>query len=94
MARDRAWPDIAIPPGEVLAETLEARAMSQAELARKSGVHQSVISRIESGSTQSVTFRNLEKLAAALGCDPGYLVAGRERARQGGWKRRRTGRLV
>lgn len=32
---DRIWPDIAIPPGETLAETLETLGMSQAELARR-----------------------------------------------------------
>ena len=31
----RPWPDVAIPPGELLAETLEALGMSQAELARR-----------------------------------------------------------
>jgi HTH-type transcriptional regulator/antitoxin HigA len=35
--RERIWPDIAIPPGELLAETLEALGMSQAELARRMG---------------------------------------------------------
>lgn len=34
-ATERVWPDVAIPPGEVLAETLEARGMTQAELARR-----------------------------------------------------------
>ena len=50
------------------------RRWSQAELARQSGVDQSVISRLESGETKAVSFRNLEKLADALACDPGYLV--------------------
>lgn len=31
----RAWPNIAIPPGEFLAETLESLGLSQAELARR-----------------------------------------------------------
>ena len=35
MATERAWPDLAIPPGEFLAEELDARAMPQAELARR-----------------------------------------------------------
>lgn len=50
------------------------RRWSQAELARQSGVDQSVISRLENGETQAVSFKNLERLADALGCDPGYLV--------------------
>lgn len=33
----RSWPDVAIPPGEVLAETLEDLGMTQAELARRAG---------------------------------------------------------
>ena len=32
---DRVWPDVAIPPGETLAEELEARGWSQSELARR-----------------------------------------------------------
>ena len=47
---------------------------SQAELARRSGVNQGVISRLESGETQSITLPNLEKIAKVLGCDPGYLI--------------------
>ena len=32
-----AYPDVAIPPGEYLAEEIEARGMSQKELARRMG---------------------------------------------------------
>jgi len=55
-------------------ELRTVRRWSQAELARQSGVDQSVISRLESGETLAVSFKNLEKLADALSCDPGYLV--------------------
>ena len=34
---ERLWPDIAIPPGELLGEELEVRGMSQQELARRMG---------------------------------------------------------
>jgi HTH-type transcriptional regulator/antitoxin HigA len=34
MATERAWPDVAIPPGDVLAEELEARGLTQSRLAR------------------------------------------------------------
>jgi len=34
MATERAWPDVAIPPGEVLAEELAARGLTQSRLAR------------------------------------------------------------
>lgn len=37
MATRTAWPDVAIPPGETLAEELQARRMSQSELARRMG---------------------------------------------------------
>ncbi|MFQ5703874.1 MAG: helix-turn-helix domain-containing protein [Gemmatimonadales bacterium] len=47
---------------------------SQAELARRSGVNQAIISRLESGEVQSINFPNLEKLARAFMCDPGYLI--------------------
>ena len=68
-----------------LKELREVRGWSQAELARRSGVHQSVISRLENGRTRSVSFPNLERLADALGCDPGYLVMTEERGRRR-WK--------
>ena len=55
-------------------ELREVKGWSQAELARRSGVPQPTISRLEAGSTDSINFPNLEKLAAALGCDPGYLI--------------------
>ena len=37
MATRQVWPDLAVPPGEFLAETLEAMGMSQASLARQTG---------------------------------------------------------
>jgi transcriptional regulator with XRE-family HTH domain len=55
-------------------ELREVRTWSQAELARQSGVDQSVISRLERGETKAISFKNLERLADALGCDPGYLI--------------------
>lgn len=57
-----------------LREVREVKGWSQAELARRSGVNQGIISRLESGETQSVNFPNLEKLARALEVDPGYLI--------------------
>ena len=57
-----------------LKELREVNGWSQAELARRADVNQAIISRLESGVTQSVSFRNLEKLALAVGCSPGYLV--------------------
>ncbi len=60
-------------------ELREVKRWSQAELARRSGVNQGVISRLESGETQSITLPNLEKLAKALECDPGYLIVKKRR---------------
>ena len=57
-----------------LPELRKARGWSQSELARRAGVSQSVISRLENGVIESVSFTNLERLAGALECDPGYLV--------------------
>jgi transcriptional regulator with XRE-family HTH domain len=59
-------------------ELREVKGWSQAELARQSGVPQSMISRLEAGTPQSVHLASLEKLAKALGCDPGYLIVKRD----------------
>lgn len=74
-----------------LQELREVNGWSQAELARRSGVHQSVISRLERGEIQSVSFANLERLAGALGCDPGYLVVRRGDPSASGTPPRRRG---
>ena len=55
-------------------ELREVKGWSQAELARRSGVSQSTISRLEAGTTPSIDLNNLENLAKALRCDPGYLI--------------------
>ena len=48
---------------------------SQSELARRSGVGQSTISRIERGETAGVSLGVLEKLARAFGIDdPAFLI--------------------
>jgi HTH-type transcriptional regulator/antitoxin HigA len=44
-----AYPDIAIPPGEYLAEEIEARGMSQKELARRMGRPLNTINEIVNG---------------------------------------------
>jgi transcriptional regulator with XRE-family HTH domain len=56
-------------------ELRERQGWSQAELARRAGVAQSMVSRLERGRLESVHLPTLEKLARALGCDPGYLIA-------------------
>jgi len=52
----------------------EQRQISQAELARRSSVPQSTISRIEAGETGSVSLANLERLAQALGINAALLI--------------------
>ena len=55
-------------------ELREARGWSQAELARRADVRPATLSNIETEQTKGIDFETLEKLAAALGCDPGYLI--------------------
>ena len=56
-------------------ELREEKGWSQAELARRAGVAQSMVSRLERGQLQSVHLPTLEKLARTLGCNPGHLIA-------------------
>jgi HTH-type transcriptional regulator/antitoxin HigA len=65
MTTKRAWPDVAIPPGETLAEELEARAMSQKALALKMGRPVQVVNEIVLGKKQIVARTALD-LEAAL----------------------------
>ncbi len=62
-----------------LKQLRKLKGWSQTELAQRSGVGQSTISRIELGETSGLTLGVLEKLAKALGMDdPAYLIARRE----------------
>ncbi len=51
-----------------------ARGWSQSELARRSGITQQTISRIEARQTEAVAFEVLERLADALDIHPGGLI--------------------
>jgi putative transcriptional regulator len=55
-------------------EFRESRDWSQAELARRSGVPQSTISRLEAGTTGVINLDHLDRLAKALGVHPRELV--------------------
>ena len=55
-------------------ELREAKGLSQAELAKSAKVRQATLSAIENGQTKRVDFDVLERLANALGVDPGFLV--------------------
>jgi transcriptional regulator with XRE-family HTH domain len=57
-----------------LKEFREAQRLSQAELARRSGVSQSTISRIEAGATGGLNLASLEGLADALGVNAALLI--------------------
>lgn len=50
--------------------------VSQAELARRLGVHRPAVTRTESGQ-QSMAFRRLDAWAAALGLEPSSLLPAR-----------------
>jgi HTH-type transcriptional regulator/antitoxin HigA len=62
----RIWPDSAIHPGETLAETLAARGMTQAELARRAGRPIQAINEIIKGSKE-ITAATALQLERVLG---------------------------
>ena len=62
----RSWPDIAIPPGELLAETLESVGMTQAELARRTGRPVQAINEIVHGAKE-ITPETALQLERVLG---------------------------
>jgi HTH-type transcriptional regulator/antitoxin HigA len=66
MASKRVWPDIAIPAGETLAEELEARGLSQTELARQMRRPVQAINEIVRGR-KAITAETALQLEDALG---------------------------
>ncbi len=52
----------------------QARGWSQADLAKRAGVRQATVSRIENNRVKSLDLAVFEKIAEALEVDPGYLV--------------------
>ena len=66
MATERAWPDVAISPGEVLAEELEARGLTQSRLARLMHRPLQAINEIVRGRKR-ITGTTALELADALG---------------------------
>ena len=58
--------------GRVIRDRRNALKMTQEQLAEKSGLHQSHVSRIEAGE-HTPTHTTIEKLAAALDTEPGQL---------------------
>lgn len=62
----RVWPDVAIPPGEFLAETLESLGLNQRELARRSGRPAQAINEIVRG-TKEITPETALQFERVLG---------------------------
>src|SRR5215204_4140937 len=71
---------------DTLRRTRLARFFSQAELARRSGVHAITITRLESGRTAPST-RTVRALAVALDVKPGELATPAEVAEADKWQR-------
>lgn len=66
MVTDAVQSDMAIPPGEILAEELEARGMTQRELAEEMGRPPQVINEIVKGK-KAITAETALQLEEALG---------------------------
>jgi transcriptional regulator with XRE-family HTH domain len=60
--------------GERVRRLREQRGYTQVELSARSGVRQSVISRLENGTRGNPSADVLKRLALALGCTTDYLV--------------------
>ena len=60
-----AYPDVAIPPGEYLVEEIEARGMSQKELARRMGRPANTINEIVNGK-KAITAETALQLEAVI----------------------------
>jgi putative transcriptional regulator len=66
----------------------ERRGMTQAELARRVGVRQATISRLETEDSRRIELDVLDALARALRCEPGELLERVPSARGSRGKRR------
>lgn len=68
---DSVW-EIPVPRMPTLKELRGRQFLSQVDLAKKAGVTESTINRLE-GSKQKPTFKTIRKLAKALGVEPGEI---------------------
>lgn len=66
MATERVWPDLVIPPGDVLTEELAARGLTQSQLARQMGRPLQAVNEIVRGKKR-ITGETALQLADALG---------------------------
>ncbi len=55
-------------------EIRQVKGWTQTELARRAGIRRATVNRIENARVKAIDLDVLEKLAKALGCDPGYLI--------------------
>ena len=55
-------------------EIRQVKGWTQTELARRAGIRRATVNRIENARVKAIDLEVLEKLAKALGCDPGYLI--------------------
>lgn len=65
-----------------LRELREEHELSQQALGDRAGVRQATISELESGKAKRIDFATLEKLADALGVEPGALIEREEKRRK------------
>ena len=63
--------------GEVLGDR-----MTQYELAQRAGLHIATVSRLCTNHTAQVSLETLDKISAALGCEPGDLIERVKRKRK------------
>jgi|MudIll2142460700_1097286.scaffolds.fasta_scaffold68209_3 addiction module HigA family antidote len=73
MTTERAWPDVAIAPGEVLAEELAARGLTQSQLARAMRRPLQAINEIVRGRKR-ITGETALQLAEALGTSAEFWI--------------------
>jgi transcriptional regulator with XRE-family HTH domain len=66
-----------------LRELRTAKGWSQSELARRSGVPQYTISRLEAGEQESINLAHLEQLATALEVDAALLIRHERKGKRG-----------
>jgi transcriptional regulator with XRE-family HTH domain len=64
-------------------ELREALGLTQAELSQRAGVRRATVNRIENAHVTAIDMDVLERLADALGVDPGFLIERLPRKRTG-----------
>lgn len=67
----KVWPDVAIPPGETLAEELDARGLAVADFATSAGLARRTVSEILAGR-RSITVETAIRLEAGLGVEASF----------------------